>query len=246
MTGEDDDKDKQGRTRGLRTEEKFERDLERLQEQLKTEIEVEKELYDARQKMLAEALEKELLTQTEYDHWMERERKRHQDKMVEIDAIKHGTALQGMQSFMGAMAGALAQGNEEMVRIAKVFGAAESLINAWVTFGQVMADPGLRWYEKLPIALGLFAQAVKAVSAIQGVSTKGGGGSKSPGGGGGAVSRPAEPAGAGSIEGDGGGSPSLTRSLTIIGDRFNRQQAIEIAEFMNEGTDDGLVIRGRQ
>lgn len=39
--------------------------------------------------------------------------------------------------------------------------------------------------------------------------------------------------------------PQMQRSITIIGDRFNRKQAIAIAEFMNEGTDDGLVIRGR-
>ena len=46
--------------------------------------------------------------------------------------------------------------------------------------------------------------------------------------------------------GDDGSSVQRQRSLTLIGERFNRAQAVEIAEFMNDGTDDGLVIRGRR
>lgn len=230
-----------GKSQAVRDQEAFERDLERLREQLMTEIELERQLNEERNEMLRQAREQELLTQEEYDRFIERERKRHHDAMTNLDVWRYGTQLDQMETFMGQMASAFATGNEEMLRIAKVFGAGEALINAWRTFSQVMSDSSLPWFAKLPAAISLFGSAVQAVSAIQGVG-KGGSGSKSVGGGSG--SRGGGDA-AGQTE-SGTTLPALNRSLTIIGDRFNRKQAIEIAEFMNEGTDDGLVIRGRR
>lgn len=242
-----DDKGSKGRTdtappsktRGgggrARSQDTFQRDLERLREQLATEIEVEQEMNDARLEMLRQAHEKELLTQQEYQELMEREKKRHADRMAEIDVWQYGTSLDKLETFLGGMATAFASGNERMMQIAKVFGAGEALINAWRTYSQVMADPNLPWYAKLPAAISLFGSAVQAVQAIQGVG-KGGSGSRSAGGGA-AGGNEAEP-----VQAE---AQRQNRTLTLIGDRFNRQQAIQIAEFMNDGTDDGLRIRGR-
>jgi hypothetical protein len=218
-----------------RSQDTFQRDLERLREQLATEIEVEQEMNDARLEMLRQAHENELLTQQEYQDLMEREKKRHAERMAEIDVWQYGTSLDKLETFLGGMATAFASGNERMMQIAKVFGAGEALINAWRTYSQVMADPSLPWYAKLPAALSLFGSAVQAVKAIQGVG-KGGSGQRAAGGGaaGGNEAQPVQAE-----------AQRQNRTLTLIGDRFNRQQAIQIAEFMNDGTDDGLRIRGR-
>lgn len=187
--------------------------------------------------MLEEALAKRYLTEAEHRDMVERLEEQHQDKMVALNAYKYGNTLDKTEQFFGDMATAFATGNERMLEISKAFGAAEGLINAWRTFSQVMADSSLPWFAKLPAAIALFGQAVTAVNAIKSVG-KGGTGQSAVGGGGTTTPTPADPGGS--------SSPQQMRSLTLIGDRFNRAQAIEIAEFMNEGTDNGLIVRGRR
>jgi len=211
-------------------------ELERLQESLMTQLEMEKANFEERQLILEEALEKKLLTQEEYNELMRRAQEEHAQRMVDLESWQHMTGLQRTEKFMGDMADALARGNEEMVRISKVFGAAEALINAWRTFSQVMADETLPWFMKLPTAISLLGAAMQAVSAIQGIG-KGGSGQRT-------ASATAGPSDAGSA-GAPPEQPQMSRTLTLIGDRFNRAQAEEIARFMNDGTDDGLIIRGR-
>lgn len=232
---DDEDEDKPGSGRA-RSQDKFQRDLDRLREQLATEIEVEREMHAQRQEMLREALERELLTQQEFDELMEREKERHQDRMGDIDEAANNSAIANMQSVMGSLSDAFSQGNEEMLRIAKVFGAAEALINAWRTFSQVMADPKLSFFEKLPVALSLFASAMQAVQAIKGVG-KGGSGQQSTAG-----------AGAGGA----GGQQEPQRpavSLTLVGDQgFTSGQIGQIVEAINDTSDDGTLpirLRGR-
>ena len=75
--------------------------------------------------MLREAKEKELLTQTEFDELMRRERERHHEQMANLDVYRYGSQVQQMGQFMGDMAAAFSSGNEEMMRIAKVFAAGD-------------------------------------------------------------------------------------------------------------------------
>lgn len=215
----------------------FEQDLERLRDQLASETELEAQMHEERLDMLNEALERELLSHEEGNRLIEAERERHHDAMAGLDVWRYGTGVEQTEAFMGQMASAFASGNEEMMRISKVFGAGEALINAWRTFTQVMADPSLPFFAKLPAAISLFGSAVQAVSAIQGVG-KGGSGRKAVGG--------ATAGGAGSIAAPEQGRPVVNRSLTLIGESFNRKQAIQMGEFFNDGTDDGLTIRGRR
>ena len=241
---DDDDDDKPtrgGKSAAERDAETFKKNLERLQDQLSTELELEQAMHDQRNEMLRKAKENDLLTQVEYADYMERENKRHAQEMAAIDAYRYGTQAEKMGQFMGEMATAFAQGNEEMMQIAKVFGAGEALINAWRTFGQIMASPELSPWQKLPMAVGAFAQVIGAVSAIQGVG-KGGSGKKTASGGGGA---PAAPEAAG-----GGGAQRPNVSLTLIGDSgFSRAQIVQIAEALNDSGDEGqnlIQIRGRR
>jgi len=215
--------------------------LEKLQEQLQTETETELAEFARREELLKEALENKLLTQEEYQELMERSAKEHADTMTGIDAYRYGDSTAQMGQFMGDMATAFASGNEELMQIAKVFGAGEALINAWRAYGQVMADPSLPWFAKLPAAVSLFGSAVSAVNAIKGVG-KGGSGQRSAGGGG------AAPAAA--PEAGGGGAQRPNVSLTLIGDSgFSRAQIVQIAEALNDSGDEGqnlVQIRGRR
>jgi tetratricopeptide (TPR) repeat protein len=250
---DDDDERRRGGGGGRsRPEDVFERDLETLRSQLESEMETEREAHEKRLEMLDEALRRELLTHEEYNRLIEAERERHHNSLSGMDVYRYGSGVQQAEQFMGDMASAFATGNEEMMRIAKVFGAAESLINAWRTFSQVMADPTLPWFAKIPAAVALFGSAVSAVSAIQGVG-KGGSGRRSAGTGGGgraaaAVSGGGDPGGAAEPSA-GGGSVGPRVSLTLIGEQgFSRGQIVQIMEAINEAGDDGSIveIRGRR
>ena len=250
---EDEDKATGGKSSAVREEEKFKKDMERLQEQLATELELEQQMHDQRGEMLARAKEQELLTQEEYDKMMERENKRHSDAMTAIDVYRHGSGIAQMGQFMGEMAGAFATGNERMMQIGKAFGAAEALINAWRTYTQVMADPSLPWFAKIPAAVSLLGSAMGAVNAIKGVG-KGGSGQRAVSGGG---ASPAAIGGGGGGGGGGGpeaagggGSQGPRVSLTLMGNQgFTRAQVVQIAEAINDSADEGqelIQIQGRR
>ena len=250
----DEDEDKatggRGKSAAVRDEETFKKDMERLQEQLATELELEQQMHDQRGEMLARAKEQELLTQEEYDKMMERENKRHSDAMTAIDAYRHGSGVAQMGQFMGEMAGAFATGNERMMQIGKAFGAAEALINAWRTYTQVMADPSLPWFAKIPAAVSLLGSAMGAVNAIKGVG-KGGSGQRAVSGGGASPAAIGGGGGGGGPEAAGGGGSQGPRvSLTLMGNQgFTRAQVVQIAEAINDSADEGqelIQIQGRR
>lgn len=232
-TKPDEDKPRRGRGRGDNTKSR----LERLQEELMTELELEMKHQAEREELLRTALEKELITQQEYYDLMEQAKKQHNDRMIELDVWKHGSTLDKTEAFLGDMADALQGGNERMMQIGKAFGAAEALINAWRAFSQTLAEPGLSFWEKLPAALSLLSAGIGAMNAIKGVG-KGGTGPQSAGS-----------SGASTASSSPSSAPQQAvqqqRSVTIVGESISREQAFRLAEFMNDGTDDGLVLRGR-
>lgn len=241
--GPDDEGGSSGSARGANPLDRLGRDLENIQNRLRDELEIEQELHEERREILQQALENELLTHEEYNDLIERERERHHEAMSNLDVYRYGTGAQQLEAFMGEMASAFASGNERMLQISKVFGAGEALINAWRTFSQVMSDPSLPWFAKLPAAISLLGSAMQAVQAIQGVG-KGGTGRKSVGGG----------SGAGGADGGQAADPRGSRpavSLTLIGENgFTRAQIVQIAEALNQSGDDGQqlvqVNRGRR
>ena len=201
--------------------------LERLQDEFKNELELEAQHYAQQQELLQTALDAELLTRAEYDSLNEKAKKAHLDKMASIDAYAHGSTMQKTDKFLGDMATALGTGNSKMLEISKKFGAAQALISAWQGAAEALKKP---WPLNLTAFAQVLGQGMAAVAAIKGVNAGGTTSGTADGGGDVAAAEPA--------------SIAQQRSLTLIGDRFNRQQAVSIAEFMNEGTDDGLVIRG--
>jgi hypothetical protein len=207
-------------------------ELERLQERLMTEEELELASFERRQEILQQALERKLLTQQEYNELMEDAQAQHSDRMAQLDVYRYGTVLDQTGAFLGAMASAFQNGNDKMLRIAKVFGAAEALINSYRAYNQVIADPSLPWYAKIPAAVSVLGAGLNMVNAIKGVSSSG-----SAGAAGGAVG--ASGAAAQS-------APQTSRNVAISltgGDMFSRDQVIQLINGINEAVEDGAVVR---
>ena len=111
----------------------------------------------------------------------------YQERLAEIQSGYQGDALERTQTFMGEMAAALAGGNEKMMQISKVFASVEALINAYRAYNQVLADPSLPWYAKIPAAVSVLSAGLKTVQSIKSASTGSSGGG---GGGRGSISTP--------------------------------------------------------
>lgn len=164
--------------------------LESLQNSLMTQEEAQVASYERQQETLRLALEQRLITQQEYQAMMEAAQSQHGERMSQIDAYRYGSGLQQAEMFFGDMAGALANGNDAMMRASRSFAAAEALINAWRAYSQTIADPTLPWFAKLAAGAKVLGAGLAAVNAIKGGGKGGGGGAAtSAASGGGGVSR---------------------------------------------------------
>ena len=165
--------------------------VEQLQESLMTQEELQFASYQKQQDMLSSALEQQLITRQEYADLMEQVSKQHADKLSQIDAYRHGTTLQQTDQFLGDMAQAFASGNDQMLRVARAFGAAQALIGALTGAAEALKLP---FPANLAAAAKVLATGMGFVSAIKGVTAGGGGaggaasgGAAGIGGGGGAA-----------------------------------------------------------
>lgn len=198
--------------------------LEKLQEYFMTEIELEKNALEQKQAMLEEALEKKLLTMEEYNKLMEQLQADHQEKMSAIDAYRYGTASDKLEAFLGDAASILANGNEKMLKVSKIFAAAQ----AWIDTLQGAARELRKGTFGFASAAAVLAKGAALVSAIKstGKGTQAAVGS-------GAVTA----------------SQSVTEarpqlSLTLIGDNFGRGSIYQLVDAFNKASTDGAVIRG--
>lgn len=169
----------------------------------------------------------------------------HADRLVEIeeqriareDALRkaaEAAKFRDISSAFGDLSSLMQSENEKLFKIGKAAAIAEATIDgykaatsAWEK-GMSIGGP--------PVAAAFTAASLAKtgmlISQIQSTSKNGGGSQSAGGTSSAATSATAE-------------EPSITqnRSLTLIGDNFNRKQAIEIAEYINEGSDNGLIIR---
>lgn len=227
---EDEDEETFG---GLSLADQIERDLERLREGFMSEEELQVAAYERQQELLQEALNRRLLTQEEYNGLMQDAQAQHQDRMADIDAYRYGSGVQQTQQFMGDMARALQNGNDQMARISRVFAAGETLINAWRAYNQTLADPTLPFFAKIPAALSVLSAGMGAVNAIRGM-----------GGGGGAAGAGAATSAATSAASAAPARSSNSVALQLTGgDMFSRDQIIGLINAINEAQEDGAIVR---
>jgi hypothetical protein len=205
--------------------------IEQLQNALMTQEEMQIASFERQQETLNAALEQRLLTQQEYNALMEQSQSQHAEKMTQIDVYRYGTTLQKTGKFMGDMAAALQSGNEKMLKIVKVFSAAEALINVMEGASKEIAKGGLAGIARAAMVV---AAGMQFVNAIKGVSA-GGGGAAPAGVAGGVAAAGAAPA-----------APAVSRNVAISlqgGDMFSRDQVINLINNINEAVEDGAIVR---
>ncbi|MBL3576134.1 hypothetical protein JMK10_00120 [Rhodovulum sulfidophilum] len=145
--------------------------------------------------------------------------------MAQIDAYRYGSGLQMTEAFLGDMASAFATGGDKMVKISRIFGAAQALISTYVGAAKAMELP---FPANIAAAAKVIATGMSFVSAIKS-------GSKSAAGAGrassaGAAAQAAAPA------------PQRTANVTVQGDVIGRQSGEALVKALNEAFGDGYRL----
>ena len=163
------------------------RRIEALLAELQTEREVLDAWYEESLQLLNEATDAQLEALGGRHEAEERLEAEHLERLRAIRDEGQGSILANAETFFGEMAAAAAMGGEKLVRVQRVFAAAEALINTYRAASQVLGDPTLPWWRKVPAALSIVGAGMGFVSAIKGGGKSSGGGSSAGGGGSSAI-----------------------------------------------------------
>lgn len=164
-----------GQSEAERLAEDYKQRLDALRLALQTERETIDEWYSNNLADLNDRRANELLTQADHNEMRLALEREYQERLIALRGDYNGTGIEQTQKFMGDMASALQGGNERMQRIASVFAGIEATINAYRAFNQVLADPTLPWFAKIPAAVTVLAAGLRTVAAIRGGGSGGGG-----------------------------------------------------------------------
>lgn len=205
--------------------------LEALQEGLMTESEVVAAWYEESRMTLAEALEAELITRTEYNDAIQRLEAEHQDRMGSIREAGSKRGLQAALTGGAAILGAMGAMNKKAMKASQIFAAAEALISTYKGAAKEL-EKGVLGYAT---AAAVIAKGIGFVAAIKGVSASGG---SVGGGGGGSSAAAAAPAPA--------QAPATTFAFTLQNDPmgFGEGFARQLIEQLNATQRNGGQIRG--
>lgn len=150
-----------------------ERAIEGLIADLETERELVQAWYEESLQTLNSATDQQLEAVGGRHEALERLEQEHQERLRGIRDEANTGALANAENFFGAMATLAAAGGDKTVKAARIFGAAEALINTYRAQAQVLADPKLSFWAKLPAAAAIGAAGLKLVSAIKGGGSAG-------------------------------------------------------------------------
>ncbi|MCU0826141.1 MAG: phage tail tape measure protein [Tabrizicola sp.] len=163
------------------------RRIEALLADLQTEREILEAWYQESLELLNGATDAQLETLGGRHEAIERLEAEHMERLRNIRDEGQGGILADAETFFGEMASAFSAGGDKMAKAARVFGALEAAANVGRAQAQVLADPTLPWWRKIPAMLSIGAAGAKVVASIRGGGSGGGGGGASSGGGGGAA-----------------------------------------------------------
>jgi hypothetical protein len=155
-------------------------DLDALLASLETEKEILDGWYAESQAMLANATDAQLAQIGGRHEAIQRLEQEHQERLASIRGIGDDAALGHTASFFGRLAGIIQGGGEKANKAYKIFAAAEALINAYRASNQVLADPTVPAWLKLPMRAAIWGQGLIAVKALGGSGGSGGGSSRAP------------------------------------------------------------------
>jgi TP901 family phage tail tape measure protein len=154
----------------------FQQRLEALQQGLMTEREVVDAWYQESMDLLNDRRAMELLGEEEHKQALLRVEEEYQRQLAELRGANNNAALEGAASFFGSMAEVAQAGGERMTKVARVFGAAQALINTYLAASQALADPRLGFFAKFAAVAKVVATGMGLVNAIRGGGSSGGGG----------------------------------------------------------------------
>lgn len=142
--------------------------LDSLVQELQTEREILEAWYAESMALLQASSDAELEAIGGRNEAKLRLEQQYQERLRELRSGYEGTALQQASTFFGEMADAMQGGNEKMLKAARIFGAAQSLINSYIAYTEVLKDPLLPWFARIPAAAGVLAAGMNMVNAIKG------------------------------------------------------------------------------
>jgi hypothetical protein len=165
---------------------------------------------------------------------IERLAEEHQKRLSRIRELGAAADLQTVLGAGAEILGAIGQTNDKALKMAKVFGAAEALVNAYRSASQTLADPSLPFFAKFAAAASVLAQGIGFVTAIKGVN-KSGGAVASTGGASAAASAPQAQA-----------APQATQTLnfSVTSDPFGFSDRLvrQIVGAINQSQRDGSTL----
>jgi hypothetical protein len=218
-----------------------EKELEKLKEKLASKIEILKDAMNRetltemellaiklkkRQELIDEAHKNEVISEQQKNDLIAQAKESHEDDMKDIRNKATDKEMGQIANAFGAIASFTETHFKKMGKIIKVASAAEALVNAWTAFSQVLRDPTLPWFAKVPAALGVLSAGLGAVNAITSGSKSSSAATS------GAAAQPA--------------APVVSRDVAISvagGDMFSRDQIIGLINSINEAVEDGARVR---
>lgn len=142
--------------------------LDSLVQELQTEREILEQWYAESMALLQASSDAELEAIGGRNEAKLRLEQQYQERLRDLRSGYDGDALQQASTFFGEMADAMQGGNEKMLRISRTFAAAQSLINSYKAYTEVLQDPRLPWFARIPAAAGVLAAGMNMVNAIKG------------------------------------------------------------------------------
>lgn len=209
-------------------------------ERMESALEKQREFLARANEALQEAREQGLITQEEYNRLEQDLQHKHNAKMRDLRMAQAAEALGATAQMFEGMAQLAGEGGEKVLRISKAFAAAEALVSTLRGAAKEL-EKGIFGFKTAAMVI---ARGSAFIAAIKGASPGApSSGVVASGGLGGA----AQDAGSIPASQDGPSGPRV--SLTLIGDQgFSRAQIVQIAEALNDSSDDGQLVqlRGRR
>lgn len=151
-------------------------DLEALVGSLESEREILDAWYEESQVLLEDRRAQELLGTQAHQETLLALEAEYQRRLLEIDEQAGSSRLALAEGIFGGLADFASAAGARGEKAARAFGAAEALINVYRAQAQVLGDPKLSFFQKIPAMLAIGAAGMRVVSAIRSGGSAGGGG----------------------------------------------------------------------
>jgi hypothetical protein len=151
-------------------------ELAAFEEQLMTEAELEQAQFDLRQTALEEFLAQRVITQEEYQAYMEQIKSDHEGRMGQIEADAYAARLSQTADLFGALASIASVGGQKMAKAVAIAQGIEGTINAYGAAIKALNTPGLTLAGRFAAYASVLAAGLKGVAAIRGSGGGGAGG----------------------------------------------------------------------